>query len=369
MSRRTNIINNAVTLIITVGLIFLSAYIANGNFNASDIFAVLPYFVIGAVLAGLINAFAHEFGHLFAGKKNRFKFISMTVWFFRFSRPKKRLNFDFVMIGEEAGSTEMLPVGLDDLAKRFAKMTMGGIIASFIMTVISIAPLFFVDYIGLEIFCILSMFLPVSAYYFFGSALPTSSEGVLNDGATYRGIKKQDDRTKVMLSLLGIHAQLYDGKTPSEIDEKYYFDLPQLAEDDLYFTLLYNARYNYYLDKGDLENAKKTCDRLISVLDYMPKSVRPIIQTDALYNACTFDFDEGRADDLMYELEKFLNKTNDLTAVRVKLAYLAFIRREKEPLETFYNKGVKDAKKHPVKGLGAYEKKLLDDIKAKYSEN
>ena len=101
----------------------------------------------------------------------------------------------------------------------------------------------------------------------------------------------------------------------------------------------------------------------------MPKSVRYVIKTDALYNACTFDYNEDSADDLMYELEKYLNKTNDLTAVRVKLAYLAFIRRDTTQLETFYAKGVKDAKKHTIKGLGAYEKKLLDDIKAKYSGN
>jgi hypothetical protein len=273
------------------------------------------------------------------------------------------------MIGEEAGSTEMLPIGFDNLDKRFSKMTLGGIIASLIMMVLSIVPLFFSEYIGMEIFCILSMFLPVSAYYFFGSILPMSSEGVKNDGATYFGIKKQTDCSKVMLSLLAIHAQLYYGKTPSEIDEKYYFDLPQLAEDDLFFTLLLNARYNYYLDKGDYQNAKTVSDRLLSVIEYMPKSVRYVIKTDALYNACTFDYNEDSADDLMYELEKYLNKTNDLTAVRVKLAYLAFIRRETTQLETFYAKGVKDAKKHPIKGLGAYEKKLLDDIKAKYSGN
>ena len=43
----------------------------------------------------------------------------------------------------------------------------------------------------------------------------------------------------------------------SEIDESYYFDLPQLCEEHPYFIQLLTLRYSYYLDKGDYENAKK----------------------------------------------------------------------------------------------------------------
>lgn len=368
MSRRTNIVNNAVTLIATVGLIFLSAYIANDNFSVNNIFTVLPYFLIGAVVAGLVNAFAHEFGHLLAGKNNGFAFISVTVWFFRWSKPKKRIRFDFVMIGEEAGYTEMLPVGCENLARRFGKMTSGGIIASAVMTLLSVVPLFFAGQMSMPIFCILSMFLPLSAYYFIGSALPMSSGGARNDGAVIAGLRKNDDVAKVTVNLLAIHGELYAGKTPAEIDEKLYFDLPQLPEDDINFTLLYNARYNYYLDKGDYENAKKISDRLMGISDDIPKSVQAVVKTDALYDACTFDFDEDVADDLMYELDKYLNRNNDVTAIRVKLAYIAFIRREKEQFDKFYDKGVKEANKHRIKGLGRYEKKLLDRIKDEYSK-
>ena len=349
---------------ITIGLIFLSAVLSSDYYYSDSVFKVLPWFLIGAIVFGLINTFAHEFGHVIAGKKNDFKFVSMTVWFFKWTKKKKKLKFDFVFIGEEAGSTEMLPDGTKDLATRLKNMTNGGIIASFIMMIISLPPLFLSGLLPEWLHCILLMALPISAYFYFGSVLPMTNEGVRNDGAVVYGIKKNDDVSKVTVNVLAIHALMSEGKTPSEIDENLYFDLPQLPEDDLNFAILYNSRYNYYLDKGDYANAKKISDRLMDVIDYMPKSVQVVVKTDALYNACTFDYNEDLADDLMSELEKYLNNTNDATAIRVKLAYLVHICHQTSEFDIFYEKGIKEAKKHPVKGFGLFETKLLDKLKS-----
>ncbi len=365
MKRRTNIINNGITLVVTVGLVLAAALIGSNVLKIDNVFKAIPFYLVGAIVAGLINAVAHELGHLIAGKRNGFAFMSFTVWFFKWTKVGKRTKFGFTMIGESAGATEMLPKTNENLKKRFKKMTLGGILASTVMTVISIVPFCIPTYLGVTWFCVLSMFLPISAYYLFGNALPMSSEGVRNDGAVVWGINNDDDVSKVTVNLLAIHGELYAGKTPAEIDENLYFELPQLPEDDLNFALLVNARYNYYLDKGDLENAKKSSDRLMGLLDDLPKSVYPTIKVDALFNACTFALNEEYADDLMYELDKYLNKHNDATSIRVKMAYLAFVRHETEHLDVFYKKGKKEAKKHQVKGLGLYEAKLIDDVYGK----
>ncbi len=365
MKRRTNFINNAITLAITLGLVLGAAFITSNKYYVSNVFTVIPFYLIGAVVSGFINAVVHEFGHLIAGKKNDFALISFTVWFFRWTKRGKRTKFSFVMFGDSAGSTEMLPVGSENLAKRFKGLTMGGIIASAIMTLLSIPAFCLTGYLDVRVFCVLAMFLPISAYYFFGTLLPTSSEGTLSDGGVLYGLNKNTNVSKVTLNLLAIHGNLYEGKTPSQIDESLFFDLPQLPEDDINFALLYNARYNYYLDKEDYENAKKTSDRLMGIMDSLPASVRPVIKMDALYNACTFDYNEEVADDLMYELEKYLNKNNDATSIRVKMAYLAFVRHETDNVDIFYKKGKKEAKKHLVKGLGLYEAKLIDETYAK----
>ena len=80
-----------------------------------------------------------------------------------------------------------------------------------------------------------------------------------------------------------------------------------------------------FYDKGDYENAKKILSRLLSLIEIMPSDVYNQILTEELYSVCTFDFNEKRADELMYELEKYLNNKNNVGSVRAKLSYLVYI--------------------------------------------
>ena len=236
MSRRTNIISYIISMAITLGALFGVVYVCNNRYSEELINAVLKL-LVGAIVAGLINTFAHELGHLIAGKSKGFKFSSMTVWFFNWRRVKKKIKFSLVMIGEEAGYTDMIPTSTENVDKGLKKMTLGGIIASGIFMVIGIVP-FFISALPVWVFCIWSMFLPIGAYFFFTALLPSSSGGVRNDGAVLYGLKKMDGTAKVTVNLLKIQAELYNGKTPSQIDENLYFDLPQLPEDDVNFAML-----------------------------------------------------------------------------------------------------------------------------------
>ena len=362
MSRRVNFINNILVMLFTIAGVFAVVFVANGTFNA-NMGTVLLYFAISAVIAGFVCTLFHEIGHLIAGKTNGFAFISMTVWFFKWSVIRGNIRFGFVMMGDEAGYTEMVAKSTDNLAKKLKKMTLGGLIATAIPMFLGIIPFFFAGKLSLFVFLLTAMFLPIGIYVFFGNALPISSGGVGNDGKVLYGLRKNDDDTKVILSMLAVQSELFNGKTPAEIDEKYYFDVPQLAEDNLNFAMLLSARYDYYLDKKDYENAKKTSDRLISISDYLPKSYLNIVKTNALYAACTFAKNEDAADDLMYELEKYLDKRNGSIEVRAKIAYILYIRKEKDALDIFYRKGVKEANKASLYGLGLFERKLLEELK------
>ncbi len=347
---------------ITVGLLICTMTVANDVYGGVMFEAVLR-FAVGAILAGIICTFFHELGHYFFGKKNGFAFSCMQVLFFRWEKVGKKIRFNFCMIGEQAGYTEMIPTKTEQVESSFKKMTSGGIIASFIVMFLGIPALFLTAYLPVWVFSIWSMLLVVGAYFFFGTALPASESQTLNDGAVLYHLNRQTDTSKVMINLLKIQAELYGGKTPSEVDESLYFDLPQLREDDLNFALLLNARYYYYLDKKDYENAKKTTERLVSLEEYLPKSYYTVFMVDALYNACTFDFNEERADDIMYDIDKYINNVNNATNVRVKLAYLLNVRRESEGADIFYKKGYKEANRCQIKGLGLMEKRLLDELK------
>ncbi len=359
---RKNFISYLITLVATA-LSFFVVIMACNNYYGGQMFDAIIRFLVGAIVAGLLNTVVHELGHYFSGKKNGFVFSSMVIWFFKWKKVKNKTKFEFVLMGEEAGYTEMIPTQTEDLEKKYVKMTKGGIIASFIITLFGVPPLF-MGFLPIWIYSIWAMFLPVGLYYFFGTVLPTCSGGMLNDGAVVLSIKKRIDSALVMINILKIQTQLYAGKTPSEIDESLYFDLPQLPEDDINFAMLLNARYSYYVDKEDFENAKKVTERLLSLEEYLPKNFIKIIKTDALYNACTFDFNEERADDLLYEVEDYINNVNSATNLRVKIAYLKEVAKEDENLDMFFNKGYKEAKIEQLKGLGIYETKLLDKLKS-----
>lgn len=363
MKRSTNLINNIILFAITIGLVFVSVVVSNANYNNSDIFLLIVYYICGAIIFGFINTVVHELGHVVAGKKNGFYITAVTIWFFRWVKKGGHFRFDLCRLGEEAGYTESIPTSPENMAKRYKSMSLGGIYASLITTILSIGFIFTAGHVPIALYSILSMALPISAYFLFGTALPMQNGGFKNDGGVVWDINKNTDSSKVACAILSFQGELYQGKTPSEVEEKLLFDLPQLPEDDINFALLLNAKYSYYLDKGDIENAKKVSDRLFTLIEDLPYAIAVQVKYDLLFNACTIDFNEDRADDLMYELDKLLNAENTATNLRIKLAYLLYVKKEKEYALDFYNKGVKMAGKNPILGLQKYEVKLFDGIK------
>lgn len=362
MKRKFNIIGGVLTLAaVVLGIFLLSSAMKRGTDRSVG--ENLVVLLAGAIVSGFICALLHETGHAIGAKKNGFKLVGFKVWFFRWSYVNGKYAFSFTLSINEAGATETVPENTQNLDKRLIKMTFGGLIASFVSMLIGIPALFFFGKIPFFVFCMWATFLPIGAYYFFGNAFPMSSEGVFNDGGVIYAVKKATPEGAVLLAILNIHAELFSGKTPAEIDEKLYCGVPQIAEDSPYFIDLMTLRYDRFLDEKDFENAKKTVERLLTLEDYMSKPVKNLVYSFALYGACTFNFDEDKADDYTEEIEKYLNTGEDLTKLRVKTAYILYVRREKELAAEFIEKGLSDASKAPLSGFGRFEEKLFNEMK------
>ncbi|MBQ8197713.1 MAG: hypothetical protein IJZ73_06645 [Clostridia bacterium] len=364
MSKRTSFINGAITLLVTMGLVVLVAFLADKFFIIDKFIVVALYLVAGAVISGFICSVLHELGHVLFGKANGFTLMGIAIWFFKWTKVRGKFQFSFTLPLNQAGYTEMLPNSDENLSKRLYLMTAGGTILTSLAVIGGIVALIFVRE-NLVVYCLTTMLLPIGVYCVLGNILPANDSGVRNDGAVMLGLKRNDDVAKVTLGIMKIHNELFNGKTPKEVSESLYFDLPQLPEDDINFALLLNVRLYYYLDKGDFENAKKTIDRLMSLEEYIPKEYFNGIKTEALYAACTYDYNETMADDLMYELEKYLNSHNASAEIRAKLAYILFIKGEKDALDIFYKKGKREANRCQLSGYGVFERRLLDKIKEK----
>lgn len=67
MNRKSNIVYNVIILACTVGLAITVVALANNTYYA-DLFTTLLLFLLGAVLAGILNTVLHEWGHVLAGQ-------------------------------------------------------------------------------------------------------------------------------------------------------------------------------------------------------------------------------------------------------------------------------------------------------------
>ena len=364
LTRKSNAFLSILYLIISFGL-FLFVVLFGRMFSGS--YADMLFYLLGALIAVLINAFIHELGHYLAGKKHGYYLLQFQVLFFCFYRVNDKLKFSFKFNIEEAGKTVMVPTKSCDIKSSVHAMTKGGLKASFIMFIVGLIPvvLAFIipEKIPATLYYISSMFLPVGAYFFFGNALPIFNGGNRNDGAVLSSLKSNDDTSKIIVNLYSIYSELYNGKSPKEIDKGLYFDLPVLREDDGLFAIILDARYTYFLDSGDLKQAKNCLDRLNQIKDYLSANQVLTIKAEMLYKACTFDYNENDADDYMSELEKYLNNNNDCLSLRAKTAYLKNVLKEEECLEQFFDKWEREIEKLPLKGLKKYELSLLNSFR------
>ena len=62
-----------------------------------------------------------------------------------------------------------------------------------------------------------------------------------------------------------------EGRALADIDEDYFFSVPQIAEDESAFIMLVSLRADYYAARGDEENAKKWEGRLEELRAYIPQ--------------------------------------------------------------------------------------------------
>ena len=363
MKRSFNIWGNVLTISVVLLAIFLLS-IPMGKYSTGYSVAVnVIFLLLGALVSGIVCTFLHEAGHLLFAKKNGFKVTVFKFWFFKWTLKNGGYEFSFTLPLSEAGATETAPLYPENVEKRIIKSTYGGLIFSFFSMILSIPAFFIYGKVPFIVFCILGTFLPVGAYFFVGNAFPMSSDGVFNDGGVIYALKKKTPEGVVMGGILKIQAELIGGKTPSEIDDKLYFDLPQLQEDSPYFINLLTLRYLYYLDKGDYVDAKKVTDRLLTLESYMSFEVKFLVKTYALYGTCTFDFDEYRADDYTAELEKYLNKSDDLGVLCAKTAYILYVRKEKDVARRFIDKGLSDAETAFPSGVSKLYGRLFDEMK------
>lgn len=196
------------------------------------------------ILSFPLSAILHELGHTLFGAAVKIKAVpDGTV-----SNYLKQTFLNWW----DASSCQIIPKTDKNLRGRIIFTAVGGIAVNAIFIILGIVALC-VDAVPTEL-CAL---LPASFNLLALNALPFNLVDGKSDGRVILDLIKNSDEAQVMLAVLQAQAQILSGKPISELDENLLFNLPQIREDDASFISLTELRWQYYLAKGDTENAEK----------------------------------------------------------------------------------------------------------------
>jgi hypothetical protein len=156
-----------------------------------------------------------------------------------------------------------------------------------------------------------------------------------------------------------IQGELYQGKSYTEIDEKWYFDVPQLAEDEPLFAVMLDLRYRYYIEKGDVERAADAINRLTQAQAYLSDQEVEKLAAELVYmHVINGDFE--RASESAKLCEAYL-RTDTLTAKRI-LATFTSAMDKKEETQSLLQQAQPLFEKCFIKGQAKFEKVLMERI-------
>lgn len=339
-----------IALTIGISALFFDVVIST-RLEILTVLLVLP----GLIFASFLAEVVHELGHLLFGKLFGMKAEVLQIFCFRYVFAAK--SFSLVK-PDVFGRYSMSPIKSDKMAFRYAMTTLGGLLFSLVYLIVTCVCLgnggFFHYLLGYGA--------PASFYLFFHNAFPYTTETGKTDGRILYGILRKEPDAEVTIRIMRIQALLLT-KSPAQIEESLYFDLPVLPEDDRGFLLISELRYLYYLDKGDLEGVRKEDLRLQDLIPYLDEEDLDEVYNLLLYDCCKVDRDEEGAKALFERQGELLLSQNTMTSYRILAAYHQTFG-DGCLIEPCLEKGLSRKEKEREKGIAKMEERLLREMQS-----
>ncbi len=341
---------------IALCVLLVGAEIALLAFSINETKALLGV-LLGLVYAYALSPLFHEWGHASFAQANKLKVVGLKILFFSFEKNGRRWKFRFAN-PLSPDHTDVLPTRGGDMKSRAKAYAIGGLVGSgiffgslFIATVV-------VWCLGAKSWFLLGS-LPYAAYLLLLNAAPFEYPTGKTDALVYRGLKCDEPSETAMVYAMEIQGRLFEGQAFSDIDEKYYFDFPQLMEDDPMYAMNLFLRYRFYLDKGDLENAADALNRLAASTEYLSEREETELAAELTYMH-SLNGDKPAADECATLCKEYL-ALRSLTALRVLAAYSAAFG-EKDKTDVLVSLAFEKLNDEMVLGVRMFEKRLIEKI-------
>ena len=331
------------TLLLVAGFLLVFYYAFNEGVTAT------VKCLVGLALGFILSPIVHELGHVFFGIIARMDAVYVKCFCFKvyLKNGKKRFALTSPFTADE---TQVVPLTGGDMHKRATLYAIGGLLFSGVFLAFVLA-----GSLVVSSYLLLGMS-PYAAYLLFLNLPPLEYASGKTDGLIYKGLKKNFDAEKCMLSVMEIQGQLCEGKSFAEIAENYYFDLPQLCEDEPLYAVILDLRYRYYLEKGMREKAADCLNRLALNEAYLSETEIEKVAAELVYmHALNGDLEKAEAN---YTACKNFLKEETVTAKRILAAYAKACGKE-DAVEIFLEQAKVLLNQERIAGVRKFEEILL----------
>lgn len=355
MRRRWGTVYGVVCTLLLAGGLFAVLYFAWKAGLKETAFAA-----VGLGASCVLTPILHEGGHILFALHNKMRCVYAKFFCFRLQEEGGKLRFSFASPFAD-DQTQVMPIKSGNMQQRAAAYALGGLAVSgayalIILLSALVATLFFQTSYGLW------GALPYAAYSFLLNAMPTEYASGKTDMLVCLGLRRGEPAERTMLSAMEIHAQLYEGKSFSEVEKSLYFDLPQLPEDEPAYAMILDLRYRYFIEKGEFDGAADALNRLATAQAYLSDAEMEKVAAELVYLHC-LNGDIERAEECAKLCKEYL-KNEAFSAKRILAAYSA-LTGKREATCDLLAQAEELLKNEPVEGVQKFERILLSRINTK----
>ena len=313
--------------------------------------------IVGLIYGFVLSLILHELGHVSFAQIANMDYVYVKFFCFKIyiKNGKKRLGFASPFAPDE---TQVLPKAGGNMQKRAILYTLGGLIYGGAFLLIILAGAILCTAVGKTSYLLWGM-VPYAAYLFLLNLPPVEYASGKTDTLVYLGLKKGYAAEKTMLSAMEIQGQLYAGKSFAEIDEKFYFDVPQLCEDEPLFAVMLDLKYRYFLEKEEYDKAADCLNRLAQAQEYLPDFEVEKLAAELTY-LHSLRGDLERAEESGKLCREYL-QSNETAAKRVLAAYSKAFGKT-DAIELLKAQAQACLEQERIKGVRKFEEILLARI-------
>ena len=254
--------------------------------------AVPPWYVLlpALVLVAFFTILGHELGHVMGGALGRLRFVMLIVGPLRIAKEEGRLTFGLNRWAQMSGGLALcVPQTRQPSVGALLKYIAGGPLASLVLCLLCIATSFVLFDVDGSAAARYGAFFTFTGALFNGgiaiiTALPLPTVGYDNDGKQLLDLLRGGQKAEAKLLLSMLSAEALGGKRPGEWSGEYVDRLIQLTgENDKQAGSVYLTGYFYFLDRGDVLEARKCINHMLASMDQTPSFIQPSLWLEIIY--------------------------------------------------------------------------------------